>query len=50
MMSSVIEVILMSICREVTPVSVPADLEIHVAQVVLVAEDIGQHREFRRPP
>ena len=35
--------ILMSICTAVTPVFDPADLEVHVAQVILVAEDVGQH-------
>ena len=26
------------------------DLEVHVAEVVLVAEDVGEHGEARRPP
>ena len=26
------------------------DLEVHVAEVILVAEDVGEHGEARRPP
>ena len=26
------------------------DLEVHVAEMILVAEDVGQHGEARRPP
>ena len=33
----------MSIWTAVTPCLGAADLEVHVAQVVLVAEDVGQH-------
>ena len=45
MISSVIPLILMSICRAVTPLSVPATL-IHVAEVVFVTEDVGQDGEL----
>ena len=37
--------ILMSICSAVMPVRVPGDLEVHVAEVVLVAEDVGEDRD-----
>jgi hypothetical protein len=37
--------ILMSICSEVTPSLGAGDLEVHVAEVILVAEDVGEHRE-----
>ena len=48
MISSVIEVILMSICSAVTPDFGAGDLEIHVAEMILVAEDIRQHgKAFR---
>ena len=45
MISSVMPAILMSICSEVMPWSVPGDLEVHVAEMILVAEDVGEHRE-----
>ncbi len=45
MISGVTPLILMSICRAVMPVSVPGDLEVHVAEVILLAEDVGQHDE-----
>ena len=45
MISSVIEVILMSICSAVTPALGAGDLEVHVAEMVLVAEDVGEHGE-----
>ncbi len=45
MISSVIEVILMSICSAVTPFVGAGDLEVHVAEMILVAEDVGQHGE-----
>ena len=43
-------VILMSICRAVMPVRRAGDLEVHVAEVVLGALDVGQHDDVRRPP
>ena len=43
MISSVMPAILMSICSEVTPLLGAGDLEVHVAEMVLVAEDVGQH-------
>jgi hypothetical protein len=36
----------MSIWRAVMPVLVPGHLEVHVAEVVLVAEDVGQDRDL----
>ena len=45
MISGVIEVILMSICRLVTPLLGAGDLEVHVAEVILVAQDVGEHGE-----
>ena len=45
MISSVIEVILMSICSAVMPLLGAGDLEVHVAEMILVAEDVGQHGE-----
>ena len=45
MISSVMPAILMSICSEVTPFCGAGDLEVHVAEVILVAEDVGEHRE-----
>jgi hypothetical protein len=45
MISSVMPAILMSICSAVTPFGGAGHLEVHVAQVILVAEDVGQHRE-----
>ena len=45
MISSVIEVILMSICSAVMPRSVPGHLEVHVAEMILVAENVGEHGE-----
>jgi hypothetical protein len=35
----------MSICSEVMPSVGAGDLEVHVAEMILVAEDVGQHRE-----
>jgi hypothetical protein len=40
----------MSICSAVIPVRGAGDLEVHVAEVVLVAEDVGEHRDVARPP
>ena len=45
MISSVMPSILMSIWSAVMPSRGTRDLEIHVAEMVLVAEDVGQHRE-----
>jgi hypothetical protein len=45
MISSVMPAILMSICSEVMPSAGAGDLEVHVAEVVLVTQDVGQHRE-----
>ena len=45
MISSVMPAILMSICSEVMPVRCAGDLEVHVAEMVLVAEDVAEHRE-----
>ena len=45
MISSVMPSILMSICSEVMPFDGARDLEVHVAEVVLVAEDVGENRE-----
>ena len=50
MISSVMPAILMSICSEVTPVLGAGDLEVHVAEMVLVAEDVGEHGEAARLP
>ena len=50
MISAVIEVILMSICSAVMPLLGAGDLEVHVAEVILVAQDVGQHGEARRLP
>ena len=36
----------MSICSAVTPVGGAGDLEVHVAEVVLVAEDVGQDADL----
>jgi hypothetical protein len=44
---AVMLVILMSICSAVMPSFGPGHLEIHVAEVILVAQDVGQHREAR---
>ena len=41
-MSNVTPVILMSICRAVMPVRGAGDLEVHVAEVVLDAGDVGE--------
>ena len=45
MIASLMPWILMSICRAVMPSRVPVDLEVHVAERVLLAEDVGQDRE-----
>ena len=45
MISSVIEVILMSICSEVMPLLGAGHLEVHVAEMILVAQDVGEHGE-----
>ncbi len=45
MISLVMPWILMSICRAVMPFGGAGHLEVHVAQVILVAEDVGQHGE-----
>ena len=45
MISSVMPAILMSICSEVMPSLGAGDLEVHVAEMILVAEDVGEHRE-----
>ena len=60
MISNVTPVILMSICRAVIPALGPGDLEVHVAEVVLDAGDVGEddvvvtlldqaHGDARRP-
>ena len=45
MISSVMPSILMSICSADTPFGGTGDLEVHVAEVIFVAEDVGQHDE-----
>ena len=45
MISLVMPWILMSICRAVTPVVGAGHLEVHVAEVIFVTQDVGQHRE-----
>jgi hypothetical protein len=45
MISSVMPAILMSICSEVMPSLGAGHLEVHVAEMILVAEDVGEHRE-----
>ena len=45
MISLVMPWILMSICSAVMPLVGAGDLEVHVAEVILVAEDVGQHGE-----
>ena len=45
MISSVIPATLMSICSEVTPFGCAGNLEVHVAEMILVAEDVADHRE-----
>ena len=50
MISSVIEVILMSICSAVMPFVGAGHLEVHVAEMILVAEDVGEHGEAARLP
>ena len=50
MISSVIEVILMSICSAVTPLFGAGHLEVHVAEMVLVAEDVGEDGEALAAP
>ena len=45
MISSVMPAILMSIWSEVMPLLRAGDLEVHVAEMILVAEDVGQDRE-----
>jgi hypothetical protein len=45
MISSVMPSILMSICSAVMPLAGAGHLEVHVAEVILVAEDVGQHDE-----
>ena len=45
MISSVMPAILMSICSEVMPFCGAGHLEVHVAEMVLVAEDVGEHGE-----
>ena len=42
-MSNVTPEILMSICRAVMPSAGAGDLEVHVAEVVLDAGDVGEH-------
>ena len=60
MISCVTPVILMSICSAVMPVAGAGDLEVHVAEVVLGALDVGEddvvvalldeaHRDPARP-
>ena len=46
MISSVMPATLMSICSEVTPSLGAGDLEVHVAEMILVAEDVADHREI----
>ncbi len=46
MISSVMPSILMSICNAVMPPSVTSHLEIHVAEMIFVAEDVGENREL----
>ena len=46
MISSVMPVILMSICSAVTPLRGAGDLEVHVAEVIFIAEDVGQDGEI----
>ncbi len=45
MISGVTPSTLMSICSAVTPSLRAGDLEVHVAEVVFVTEDVGEHRE-----
>ena len=45
MISSVMPAILMSICSEVMPDLGARHLEVHVAEMILVAEDVGEHRK-----
>ena len=45
MISGVMPSTLMSICSAVTPVLGAGDLEVHVAEVILVTEDVGEHLE-----
>jgi hypothetical protein len=45
MISSVMPAILMSICSAVMPSSGAGHLEVHVAEVILVAQDVGEHGE-----
>ena len=42
--------ILMSIWIDVMPVLGAGDLEVHVAEVILGAEDVGEDRVLRRLP
>ena len=45
MISSVMPSILISICSAANAVGGAGDLEIHVAEMILVTEDVGQHDE-----
>ena len=47
MISVVMPVILMSICSAVTPFGA-GNLEVHVAEMILVADDVGQNRDAVR--
>ena len=40
----------MSICNAVTPFSVPATFKVHVAEMVLVTEDVGEHEQTFQGP
>ena len=40
----------MSICSAVMPLLGAGDLEVHVAEMILVAQDVGQHGEAARLP
>jgi len=48
MISSVIEVILISICRAVTPLSVPATLKSMSPKMIFVAKNVGENRKAAR--
>ena len=45
MISSVMPVILMSICSAVTPFAGARNLEVHIAEVIFIAENVGQDGE-----
>jgi hypothetical protein len=49
MISSVIEVILMSICRAVMPLFGSGHLEVHVAQMIFITQNVGENGEFGLP-